>query len=127
MPHARRRRLHVTLQSRGSNKRKRRQPLRSSKVSIPLLSLLTYVDHVEQIRTGFIEVAIPDSTKIRDWDVLDWRFRKKQKADRCVRGSGKVFELVERWLYGPLFPRNKLRKALHQRLLVIFRSLASPG
>lgn len=111
------RRLHdIAFGRRGAYEGKRLLPERAQIIAIPFLPLLAEIDGLKQIRARMADPAIFDGSEIGNGDTLNRRLTQEQVADRCMRGLGKVFQLLERWPRLFTLPIGKPRKPVRQRV-----------
>ena len=69
-------------------------PLGAREATVPLLTLLTDIDGIQQVRAWAADAFIPNSAEIGDGNALDWRLRQEKITDRGVRGLGEAFQLL---------------------------------
>src|SRR5262245_52084382 len=87
----RRGRLDAAVQACRANEGQWQDSFSAREVAVPLLTLLTDIDHVEQVGTRASDCFVSDSSEIGYRNLFNWRLLKKQKADRRMRSLGEVF------------------------------------
>ncbi len=112
---------------RGANERQWFFPYGSSKIVIPLLTLLADVNGVEQVWRRMRSVHISSSAKIRDRHALYRRFRQEKKTDGGMDCLGKSLDLIERRLLIAALPPIELRERSREVLHCSPSTLTSPA
>ena len=100
----------------GPDELERRFVNREDEVPVPVLTLLTEVDHVQQVGARPTQLSLDSSSEVRNRYGLDRRLRQKQVADRRMRRLREALQLPERGLHFATLPCLDLREAPRQIL-----------
>ena len=100
--------------------------LRLCEFAVPILSLFTEIDRIDEVKAGPIHGDVRDSTEIRYGYGFDWRLGEKEVAERSVSRLGEGLELLERWLRLSTLPSLEPREVLGQPFTTVVRTLACP-